>query len=54
MPRPAKTPFILPLENNLKNESFGKILFGLAHLPEGLNIALLGKEFTGGVFNSFR
>jgi len=28
------------------NESFGKVLFGLAHLPEGLNIALLGKEFT--------
>jgi hypothetical protein len=42
----TKTPFILPLEKNQKNESFGKVLFRLAHLPEGLNIALLGKEFT--------
>ena len=27
-----------------------KMLFGLARLPEGLNIALLGREFTGRVF----
>jgi hypothetical protein len=26
------------------NESFGKILFGCARLPEGLNIALLGEK----------
>ena len=34
----------LKLESHY-NESFGKVLFGLAqHLPEGLNIALLGKS----------
>jgi hypothetical protein len=49
MPRPVKTktPFILPFRKKIKkNESFGKVLFGLAHVSEGLNIALLGKEFT--------